>query len=118
MRPHREGRGAPSSMIVYPRSFLGLLLSGFTLVMLPRGGALAYSGWNTPRPAAKRRSAVYNAPQAARASRSLVDRISSTERVAQQMTIVDDAGLAVDYARVHRSFRQLADEIAQLPLDA
>src|SRR5690606_27913276 len=29
----------------------------------------------------------------------------------------DDPGLYVDYARVHRSFRQLAEEIAQLPLD-
>ena len=105
-------------MIVYPRSFLGLLLAGFTLVMLPLVGALAYSAWNTERLATQSRSAVFNAAQAARASRSLVDRISSIERVAQQMTIVDDAGLAVDYARVHRSFRSLADEIAQLPLDA
>jgi two-component system, NtrC family, sensor histidine kinase GlrK len=104
-------------VIVYPRSFLGLLLAGFTLVMLPLVGALAYSAWNTERLATQSRSAVFNASQAARASRSLVDRISSIERVAQQMTIVDDAGLAVDYARVHRSFRQLADEIAQLPLD-
>ena len=102
----------------YPRSFLGLLLTGFTLVALPLVGALAYSAWNTERLATQSRSAVYNAAQAARASRSLVDRISSIERVAQQMTIVEDAGLAVDYARVHRSFRQLADEIAQLPLDA
>jgi len=104
-------------VIVYPRSFLGLLLAGFTLVMLPLVGALAYSAWNTERLATQSRSAVFNASQAARASRSLVDRISSIERVAQQMTIVDDAGLAVDYARIHRSFRQLADEIAQLPLD-
>jgi two-component system sensor histidine kinase GlrK len=105
-------------MTIYPRSFLGLLLAGFTLVMLPLVGALAYSAWNTERLATQSRSAVYNAAQAARASRSLVDRISSIERVAQQMTVVDHAGLAVDYARVHRSFRQLGDEIAQLPLDA
>jgi two-component system sensor histidine kinase GlrK len=105
-------------MTIYPRSFLGLLLAGFTLVMLPLVGALAYSAWNTERLATQSRSAVYNAAQAARASRSLVDRISSIERLAQQMTVVDHAGLAVDYARVHRSFRQLGDEIAQLPLDA
>jgi two-component system sensor histidine kinase GlrK len=105
-------------VIVYPRSFLGLLLAGFMLVMLPLVGALAYSAWNTERLATQSRSAVFNASQAARASRSLVDRISAIERVAQQMTIVDDAGLAVDYARVHRSFKQIADDIAQLPLDA
>ena len=105
-------------MIFYPRSFLGLLLAGFTLVMLPLVGALAYSAWNTERLAVQSRSAVFNASQAARASRSLVDRRAAIERVAQQMTLLDDPQLAVDYARVHRSFRQLADEIAQLPLDA
>src|ERR687892_594663 len=74
----------------YPRSFLGLLLAGFTLVILPLVGALAYSAWNTERLAGKSRTAVFNASQAARAA---------------------------DYSRVHRSFKQLAAEIAQLPLD-
>jgi two-component system sensor histidine kinase GlrK len=104
-------------MIFYPRSFLALLLGGFTLVILPLVGALAYSAWNTERLASKSRSAVLNASQAARASRSLVDRIAAIERVAQQTALLNDPGLAVDYARVHRSFKQLAAEIAQLPLD-
>jgi two-component system sensor histidine kinase GlrK len=104
-------------MIFYPRSFLALLLGGFTLVILPLVGALAYSAWNTERLAGKSRTAVFNASQAARASRSLVDRIAAIERVAQQMALLNDPELAVDYARVHRSFKQLAAEIAQLPLD-
>jgi two-component system sensor histidine kinase GlrK len=106
-----------ASALPYPRSFLGLLLTGFTLVMLPLVCALAYSAWNTERLAGLSRSAVFNASQAARASRSLVDRIAAIERVAQQMAVLNDPELAVDYARVHRSFKQLADEIAQLPLD-
>jgi two-component system, NtrC family, sensor histidine kinase GlrK len=108
---------ASTRAFFYPRSFLGLLLAGFTLVILPLVGALAYSAWNTERLAGKSRTAVFNASQAARASRSLVDRIAAIERVAQQMALLNDAELANDYARVHRSFRQLADEIAQLPLD-
>jgi len=108
---------AATRAFFYPRSFLGLLLAGFTLVILPLVGALAYSAWNTERLAGKSRTAVFNASQAARASRSLVDRIAAVERVAQQMALLNDAGLADDYARVHRSFKQLADEIAQLPLD-
>ena len=104
-------------MIFYPRSFLALLLGGFTLVILPLVGALAYSAWNTERLASKSRTAVFNASQAARASRSLVDRIAAIERVAQQIALLDDPALAIDYARVHRSFKQLAAEIAQLPLD-
>src|SRR2546423_2865977 len=106
-----------ASVLPYPRSFLGLLLTGFTLVMMPLVGALAYSAWNTERLAGLSRSAVFNASQAARASRSLVDRIGANERVAQQMAVLNDPELAVDYARIHRSFRQLAEEIAQLPLD-
>src|ERR687888_669825 len=101
----------------YPRSFLALLLAGFTLVMVPLVGALAYAAWNTERLAGLSRSAVFNASQAARASRSLVDRIGAIERVAQQMAVLNDPELAIDYARVHRGFKQLADEIAQLPLD-
>ena len=104
-------------MIFYPRSFLALLLAGFTLVILPLVGALAYSAWNTERLAGKSRSAVFNASQAARASRSLVDRIAAIERVAQQMALLKDPELGNDYARVHRGFKQLAEEIAQLPLD-
>ena len=108
---------ALAATLPYPRSFLGLLLTGFTLVMVPLVGALAYAAWNTEKLAAQSRSAVFNASQAARASRSLVDRIAAIERVAQQSALLDDPGLAVDYARIHRSFRQLADEIAQLPID-
>jgi two-component system, NtrC family, sensor histidine kinase GlrK len=104
-------------VIFYPRSFLALLLGGFTLVILPLVGALAYSAWNTERLASKSRTAVFNASQAARASRSLVDRIAAIERVAQQIALLDDPALEIDYARVHRSFKQLAAEIAQLPLD-
>src|SRR3989442_1648817 len=106
-----------AAALPYPRSFLGLLLTGFTLVMLPLVGALAYSAWNTERLAGLSRSAVFNASQAARASRSLVDRIAAIERVAQQMAVLNDPELAVDYARVHRTFRSLAEEIGQLPLD-
>src|SRR5881296_2689530 len=106
-----------STRLPYPRSFLGLLLTAFTLVMIPLVGALAYAAWNTERLAGLSRSAVFNASQAARASRSLVDRIGAIERVAQQMAVLNDPELAVDYARIHRSFKQLADEIAQLPLD-
>src|SRR3954466_7290501 len=116
-----EAGKAPASSaaraLPYPRGFLGLLLTGFMLVMLPLVGALAYAAWNTERLPGLSRHAVFNASQAARASRSLVDRIAAIERVAQQMAVLNDPELAVDFTRIHRSFKQLADEIAQLPLD-
>src|ERR1700704_2524754 len=103
--------------MAYPRSFLGLLLTGFTMVTLPLVGALAYSAWNTERLAAQSRTAVFTASQAARTSRSLIDRIAAIERAAQQLALMNDPRRASDYARVHRSFKQLAEEIAQLPID-
>jgi two-component system sensor histidine kinase GlrK len=113
----RDSLRALSARFPYPRSFLGLLLAGFTLVMLPLVGALAYSAWNTERLAGQSRTAVFNASQAARASRSLVERIGSIERLGQQITVLDDPELLAVFARTHRSFRQLAAEIATLPLD-
>ncbi|HYG55757.1 MAG TPA: HAMP domain-containing sensor histidine kinase [Burkholderiales bacterium] len=102
---------------MYPRSFLGLLLAAFTLVAAPLVGVLAYAAWNTERLAGQSRTAVFNAAEAARASRALVERIGSIERLAQQSVHLQDAELAMSYARVHRSFRQIANEIAALPLD-
>lgn len=101
----------------YPRSFLGLLLAGFTLVALPLVGALAYSAWHTERLAEQSRSAVFSASQAARASRSLVNRIGSIERLAQLIAVTEDLQLAADYIRVRESFRQLSGELMLLPLE-
>src|SRR5712664_4003134 len=97
--------------MAYPRSFLGLLLTGFSVVAVPLKKKLAYLAWNTERIADKTGTAVFSASQAARASRSLVNRISSIERLAQQLAVVEDSALAADYARVHLGFRQIADEL-------
>lgn len=107
---------SPRPALRYPRSFLGLLVTGFLLVALPLAGALLYSALSTQRLAEQSRSAVYNAAQAARGSRSLVNRITSVERLAQQVAVLPDAGLAQDYERLHDGFRQLSAELARLPL--
>ena len=101
----------------YPRSFLGLLLAGFTFVVLPLVAALGYSAWNTERLAEQSRNAVFSASQAARASRSLVNRIGAIERLSQQLSLGADPGIAADYERVHKDFRQVSDELFSLPLD-
>ena len=106
-----------TTTLPYPRSFLGLLLAGFTLVALPLIGALAYSAWHTERLAEQSGTAVFNAAQAARASRSLVNRIGSIERLAQQIALTSDRELMQDFAKVHASFKQVAAELSRLPLD-
>ena len=99
--------------MAYPRSFLGLCLASFMLVAAPLVAALAYSAWHSERLAERSRSAVFNASQAARASRTLVNRIGSLERLAT----LDAPGLDPDLGRVHASFRQVAQELLLLPLE-
>jgi two-component system, NtrC family, sensor histidine kinase GlrK len=99
--------------MAYPRSFLGLCLASFMLVAAPLIAALAYSAWHSEQLAEQARSAVFNAAQAARASRTLVNRIGSLERLA----LLDAPGMSTDVARVHASFRQVAEELRQLPLE-
>ncbi len=107
----------PRAALRFPRSFLGLLVTGFLLVAAPLAGALLYSAWNTQHLAEQSRSAVYNAAQAARGSRALVNRIGSIERLAQQVALLPDAELKQDYERLHQGYRHLSEELARLPLD-
>lgn len=108
---------SPRAALRFPRSFLGLLVTGFLLVAAPLAGALLYSAWNTQHLAEQSRNAVYNAAQAARGSRALVNRIGSIERLAQQVAVLPDPELVKDYERLHLGFIQLTDELARLPLD-
>ena len=101
----------------YPRSFLGLLVAAFLLVALPLLGTLLYSAWHTERLTEQSRSAVSGAAAAARASRSMVNRIGSIERLALQLAVLQDPRLRVDFARAHASFKQVASELSSLPLD-
>src|SRR5262245_34657821 len=99
--------------MAYPRSFLGLCLASFMLVAAPLIGALVYSAWHSEQLAEQSRHAVFNAAQAARASRTLVNRISSLQRLAT----LNAPGASADLAKVHASFSQVAKELLQLPLD-
>ncbi len=102
----------------FPRSFLGLLIAGFLLVALPLLGSLLYSAWHTQHLMEQGRSAVSGAARAATASRALVSRAGSIERLAMQVAVLPDAQLRGDLARAHAGFQQLGDELRRQPLDA
>jgi two-component system sensor histidine kinase GlrK len=110
--------GSPGPALRYPRSFLRLLVIGLLLVALPLAAALLYSAWSTQHLAEQSRSAVYNAAQAARVSRTLVNRIASLERLSLQMAVVPDADLLDDFEQLHDGFLQITAELGRLPLDA
>ena len=111
------GAERKSTAMRYPRSFLGLLIAAFLLVTLPLMGTLLYSAWHTERLTEQSRSAVSGAAAAARASRSMLNRIGSIERLALQLTVLQDPQLRADFVRAHASFKQVADGVAALPLD-
>jgi len=102
--------------VYYPRSFPGMLVAGFLLVGLPLAGGLLYSAWSAERLAEQSRNAVFDAAQAARVSRSLVNRVGSIERMAHQLAVIGDAEVLADYERVHRSFADVAAELSRLPI--
>jgi two-component system sensor histidine kinase GlrK len=106
-----------SAALRFPRSFLGLLIAGFLLVALPLLGTLLYSAWHTQRLTEQGRNAVFGAAKAAAASRALVNRIASIERLSLQVAVLPDAELRADLARAHASFSQLASELEKQPLD-
>src|SRR5688500_14302240 len=96
----------------YPRSFVGLLVAGFLLVALPLAGGLLYSAWSAQQLAEHSRNAVFDAAQASRASRSLVNRVGSLERLAHQLAVVREPEVVADFDRVHHSFVEVAGDLS------
>jgi len=103
--------------LAYPSSFREVLLVGFALIVLPLITVLAYATWNTRRYVEQSHEAVILASQIERASRSLVNRVGSIERLAGQIAVTDSKELRADYARVHGAFRGVYTDLARLPLE-
>lgn len=104
--------------VLVPRSFLALLVTGFVLVALPLAVALLWSAWNTDRLARRGSRAVLNAAEEARVSRSLVNRVGSIERLANQIAVQPEAELLVDLARAHASVESAVADLRRLQLSA
>jgi len=101
----------------YPRSFLKLLLVGFTLVALPLIFALVNNAISVDRLANQSQNAVYQAVQATQASRRLSQLLGALERTARQIVILDDRSLLDAYVANRRQFEQTVAEFSRLPLE-
>ncbi len=102
----------------YPRSILKFILLGFLLVSLPLLYALGELILSLDRLATQSRDEVLQASQAGRTSRLLVEQASTLERIARQQLILEDPALLDDYARMRGEFRQTAQLLTRLPLEA
>jgi two-component system sensor histidine kinase GlrK len=99
-----------------PKSFLKLILIGFSLVLLPLIIALIDSAVTINQLAEQSRQAVYQATQIAHGSRVLADEITAMERSVRQAVILDDASLLEAYFHAHEKFVSAANDLSILNL--
>src|SRR3990172_7669290 len=107
-----------SRLMRYPRSFLKLLLAGFSLVALPLVAALITSAIAVDQLANRSQTAVYQAVQATQSSRRLSELLTAMERSARQIVILDDRSLLDAYKISRSQLQQTAAQFAVLPFDA
>jgi len=125
--PYRAAAGAPiesfpasscSVRLPYPRSFLGLLMTGVALVAAPLVIGLAASAFYTDRLAAVGQNALYQAVQATQASRRIAALVRDLERAARQAVILGEETVPEHYPGLRRELTATVDRLAHLPFDA
>ncbi len=102
----------------YPRSFLKLLLVGFSLVALPLVVALITSAIAVDQLANRSETAVYQAVQATQSSSRLSELLTAMERSARQIVILNDRSLLKDYKISRAQFEETTAQFSDLPFDA
>jgi two-component system sensor histidine kinase GlrK len=103
---------------LYPRSFLKLILAGFSLAVLPLIFALINNAYSIHQLANQSQRAVYQAVQTTQNTRFLIEQITSMERSIRQFAIIGDPSLLQGYVLAHERFVATARKMADLPLDA
>ena len=111
------GTGSWSRLRRGPKSFVKLILLGFTLVGLPLIAALINSAVSIDRLADQSRKAVYQAAQIAHGSRALADEVAAMERAVRQTHILNDPTLLEGYFRAHENFEKTAFVLSKLSLN-
>lgn len=101
----------------YPKSFLTLLLIGFSLVAVPFLLAFANATLYMDDITLKSRVAVTQAVQATRDSRALLEQLTLMERFIRQYMVIGDTALIDGYITTHHKFDETARALGKLPLD-
>lgn len=101
----------------YPRSFLKLLVIGFTLVALPLILALVNTAVSVDQLSSRSQQTVYQAVQATQSSRRLAELLTTMERAARQMVILGDRSLLDAYGVAREQLIKSARQFESLPFD-
>lgn len=102
--------------LTYPRSFLSLLLIGFTIVAAPLLFALFSNALAFERLAALSERAVHSAVKVTQASRALVGTIMSLERSARQYAVAGEPAFFEAYRTHRNSFQNLVRQLDGMAL--
>ncbi len=113
-----SSKSAPMQRQRYPKSFLTLILFGFSLVGLPLIGALINSAMTIDKLAEQSRNTVYHATQTTHGNRVLVDEIIAMERSIRQAIILGDMSLLEGYFRAHTNFETTTEKLLELAIHA
>src|SRR5471032_1604671 len=97
--------------ITYPRSFLSLLLIGFSIVAAPLLFALFSNALAFERLAGLSEQAVHSAVKVTQASRSLLAVIASLERSARQYAVAGEATFLDAYRTHHANFLRITRQL-------
>src|SRR5437868_10850273 len=102
--------------LTYPRSFLSLLVIGFTIVAAPLLFALFSNAVAFERLAGISEEAVHSAVKVAQASRSLAGRVASLERSARQYAVAGEKTFLEAYQSHRAVFRSLHAQLDAMTL--
>jgi two-component system, NtrC family, sensor histidine kinase GlrK len=100
----------------YPKSFLSLLLIGFSLVVLPLVFALFANAISFEKLAGQSEQAVHGAVRVTKASRQLAATITSLERSARQYAVAGDATFLDAYRANRAVFQSSVKQLQEYPL--
>ena len=102
--------------ISYPRSFLSLLLIGFTIVAAPLLLALFTNAVAFERLAGIAEQAVHSAVKVTQASRSLIGTVTALERSARQYAVAGEATFLQTYGNHRETFKTLVRQLGEAAL--
>jgi two-component system sensor histidine kinase GlrK len=102
--------------VTYPRSFLSLLVIGFTIVAAPLLFALFSNALAFERLAGLSEQAVHSAVRVTQASRALVSTVTSLERAARQYAVAGEAIFLEAYRGHRATFRGNLESLEAMAL--
>src|SRR3954469_1192745 len=102
--------------LTYPRSFVSLLLLGFTIVAAPLLFALFSNALAFERLAGLSEQAVHSAVRVTQASRSLASTVTSLERSARQYAVAGEASFLESYQTNLATFRAALQQLDAMAL--